>query len=230
MDRNEILESNEYPVDIVEGVAFLGDGVQIPNLCEIFAGCSNSLYKMAEENQELKEFLISCKDRYLAGDMGEGDEAYTRRNIVYFHEGLPAYGYYETELVEEGAIIMGFTEELCYCFDDIPRNFIALLPSEDELLYEWFERHPDKRAADKTTPDAQPEEDASFGSILERLESGEEITDEEWDIIHEHDIAETHKKLLDAGYDEEFIAEFIELINRFADSYDDLDLDVSDQS
>ncbi|MDO4755101.1 MAG: hypothetical protein Q4A54_02190 [Parabacteroides sp.] len=145
MDRNELLESDEYPVDIVDGVAFLGDGVQIPNMCEIFAGCSNSLYKMAEENQELKEFLISCKDRYLAGDMGEGDEDYTRRNIVYFHEGLPAYGYYETELVEEGAIIMGFTEELCCYFDDFPRHFIALLPSEDDLIYEWFERHPEQR-------------------------------------------------------------------------------------
>lgn len=136
---------DEYPVEFEDGVQFLQDGAIIPHFGELYSSCSSTLYKLCDENLSVKEFIISSQNRYLSGDMGDGSEAEIRRNNIRFHEGLPAVGLYKSELIDEGAILMGFCEELCYEYPENPRHFVVLLPSEDAIIAEWYERHPEER-------------------------------------------------------------------------------------
>lgn len=134
---------DEYPVEFIEGVDFLGHGTVIRNVGELLCACSEKLYDLSDENIKFREFLTRCQLRYFAGDMGDGSEKEVRYNTIRFHEGLDAMGLYKTDMVDEGAILMGFVDDLCAEFPENPRDFIVLLPSENNLIIEWHERHPE---------------------------------------------------------------------------------------
>lgn len=143
MNGQELLACDDYPVEFIDGVDFLQNGMVVPNKGELLSSCSESLYKFCEENLDFKAFLVDCQRRYLVGDMGEGDAAQIRKKIVKFEEGLQVLGYYETDLLEEGGVLMGFSEELCCEFPENPRQFVALLASEENLISKWYEYHPE---------------------------------------------------------------------------------------
>lgn len=77
--------------------------------------------------------------------MGDVSEEEARKNNIKFHEGLPAVGFYKSDLLDEGGILMGFSEELCPEYPENPRSFVVLLPSEDDIIAEWYERHPEEK-------------------------------------------------------------------------------------
>ena len=137
--------ADEYPVEFEDGVDFLQDGAIIPHFGELYSSCSATLYQLANEHPAFKEFLINCQNRYLNGDMGDVSEEEARKNNIKFHEGLPAVGFYKSDLLDEGGILMGFSEELCPEYPENPRHFVVLLPSEDDIIAEWYERHPEEQ-------------------------------------------------------------------------------------
>ncbi|MDO4755122.1 MAG: hypothetical protein Q4A54_02185 [Parabacteroides sp.] len=92
-----------------------------------------------------------------------------------------------------------------------------LTPEEQDLLFEyevenyWADLIDHKKAPTpmKTIPVPRNEEDPSLDSAIEKLESGEDLNDDEWEILYEHELGEIRNELIDAGYEELIHKDFI---------------------
>lgn len=135
-----MVNDDEYPVEFDECVDFMYSGQVIHGFGEIYGCCSYGLIDLIKVNPKIKDFIGSCIKRFLTGDMGDVKEA-NLKVVAQFHEGFGVGAEYETDLISEGRIILT-TEE--YVDDEIPRCIWATLPSEEKLVYEWYERHPEE--------------------------------------------------------------------------------------
>ena len=139
--------ADEYPVFFDDGVDFMGTGILIGKFGEIMGSCSEGLLNLCEQNPTLKLVIWDCIRRLLTGDMGDGGEI-AKKASVNFREGMSFRCVYETPMVPENEIVFGVDPEGHL---ENPRSIYALLPSEETLIQEWYERHPEERP-DNHTP------------------------------------------------------------------------------
>lgn len=135
--KNEVL-IDEYPVEFDESVDFMFSGQVVKGFGELQGYCSYGLLSLMKDRIEIKDFIGMCVKRFLAGDMGEGNEETVRATAMKFHEGLSVGAEYVTDLISEGRIILT-TEE--FCDEEMPRCIWATLPSEEKLICDWYDRH-----------------------------------------------------------------------------------------
>ena len=139
-------DTDEYPVFFDDGVDFMGTGITIGKFGEIMGSCSEGLLNLCEQNPAIKLVIWDCIRRLLMGDMGDGGEL-AKKAKVNFHEGMPFRCVYETPMVSENEIVFGVEEEGHL---ENPRSIYALLPSEEQLIQEWYDRHPEERHTMRT--------------------------------------------------------------------------------